>query len=165
MPRGPRQPSPQSNRTDQLSPAPVTTVPGQEYGQAAAQQAAQRAIPTANGPTMPAAQAPPTGGPPGPPQGGAPDPSDLMAQAMAHNGPAGAMALNRPTERPDEPVTHGLPVGPGAGPQALTGVGAAAREGSLEQSTVQNLLQGLASQPGATSAIKDLASRAASGVV
>lgn len=31
----------------------------------------------------------------------------------------GALAFDRPTERPGEPVTHGAPVGPGAGPEAL----------------------------------------------
>jgi hypothetical protein len=41
-------------------------------------------------------------------------------------GPAPAPAdLYRATERPDEPMTHGLPVGPGAGPEALRVTGAA----------------------------------------
>lgn len=164
MPRS-RGPSPQSNRTDQLSPAPVTTVTGQGYGDAAAQQAAQRSIPTANGPTMPAAQAPQSPGAPAssgiPPQG-APGPSDLMSMVQAHNGP-GNQDFTRPTERPNEPVTHGIPGGPGAGPEALTGVGAAAREGTIEQSTLKNLLQNLSTQPGATSAVKALAAVANSG--
>jgi hypothetical protein len=32
-------------------------------------------------------------------------------------------ALDRPTERPGEPLTAGLPSGPGPGPEALAGVG------------------------------------------
>lgn len=33
----------------------------------------------------------------------------------------GSVPLVRPSERPNEPFTHGLPVGPGAGPEALEG--------------------------------------------
>jgi len=79
---------------------------------------------------------------------------------VGSNGP-----LTRPTERPNEPVTHGLPVGPGAGPEALQGVGAAARENAVEQGTLSHLLTSLASVPNATSAIKDLAARATQGVM
>lgn len=32
---------------------------------------------------------------------------------------AGQQDFTRPTERPDEPVTAGLPTGPGPGPEAL----------------------------------------------
>ncbi len=105
------------------------------------------------------------GGPPTPPgPGGQPQPQqDPMAMAAAHNGPGTSLALDRPTERPNEPVTQGLPVGPGAGPEALTGVGAAARDSSIEQGTLSHLLQSMASQPSATSAIQFLADRAASG--
>lgn len=153
MPRGPRQPSPQSNRTDQLAPAAPTAAPDQAYGQAGQQLAAQQALPIANGPTATAAQPPAPSGPP-----------DLLAQTMGHNGP-GDLSLERPTERPNEPVTHGLPVGPGAGPEALTGIGAATRDATVEQGTLQHLLGNLASSPGATSAIRDLAARAQSGAM
>lgn len=83
---------------------------------------------------------------------------------QAHNGPGDSMLLDRPTERPNEPVTHGLPVGPGAGPEALTGVGAVAREGVMGQATLSQFLSTLASQPNAPSAVQDLASRARGGV-
>lgn len=33
----------------------------------------------------------------------------------------GTLPLVRPSERPNEPFTHGLPVGPGDGPEALQG--------------------------------------------
>lgn len=155
--------SPRSNRTDRLVPETPTAAPGQPYGEAGQQMASQRAVPISGTPTV-APQSPgaPGSSSPQTPQG-APG-ADLMAQAQGFNGP-GNQDFLRPTERPNEPVTHGLPVGPGAGPEALTGIGAAARQGTIEQGTMQNLLQGLAQQPGATSAIKDLASRAASGVV
>jgi len=73
--------------------------------------------------------------------------------------------LTRPTERPTEPVTHGLPMGPGAGPEALDGIGAAARQNVIEQGTLSHLLSSLAAQPGSTTAIRDLAARAQSGVL
>ena len=122
---------------------------------AANQQEAQRIAPMSGGGA-------PT--PPGP--GGQPQPQqDPMALAAAHAGPGTSLALDRPTERPNEPVTHGLPVGPGAGPEALTGVGAAARDSTVEQGTLQNLLTNMAASPGATSAIRDLAARAQGGAM
>lgn len=40
-----------------------------------------------------------------------------LAAAMGHNfQPVG---LGAPTQRPHEPITHGLPMGPGAGPEIL----------------------------------------------
>ena len=165
MPRG-RAPSPTSNRTDLLKPAAPTAAGGQTYGDRAQQIAAQRAIPIANGPTL-TPNAPPAGpgGPQSPPSAGPPGPQDLQAMTDAHNGPGTSLALDRPTERPNEPVTHGLPVGPGAGPEALTGVGAAARDSTVEQGTLQNLLTNMAASPGATSAIRDLAARAQGGAM
>lgn len=65
------------NRTD-LVAQPVKTGPSEQYGQRAAQERAQQAIPLPQ-------QAPP------------PMPTDLFA----------------PTQRPDEPVTAGLPEMPG----------------------------------------------------
>lgn len=35
-------------------------------------------------------------------------------------GPGELGPLTAPTDRPGEPLTHGLPTGPGAGPEALT---------------------------------------------
>lgn len=163
MPRG-RAPSPNSNRTDLNTPAPATAAPNQAYGERAQQIASQHAIPMAGAPTMPANQPPAgAGGPQSPPSGGPPSPDALQAMTLAHNGPGDSLNLDRPTERPNEPVTQGLPVGPGAGPEALTGVGAAARDSSIEQGTLSHLLQSMASQPSATSAIQFLADRAASG--
>ena len=151
--------SPRSNRTDRLTPEAPTALPNQTYGQAGQQLAAQRALPMAGAPTV-APGGPPPPAPGGAPAGGAPD---LLAMAQAHNGPGASMQLDRPTERPNEPVTHGLPGGPGAGPEALTGVGAAARDGAVQQSTLTNLITSLASQPNATSAVRMLAQVAQAG--
>lgn len=89
------------NRVD-LRKQPIRVAPGQTYGMATQQTQAQQAIPLAQGaPTGPAI--PPTTQP-GLGQG--PLPGEL--------GP-----LHAPTGRPDEPLTHGLPTGPGAGPEVL----------------------------------------------
>jgi hypothetical protein len=72
---------------------------GQTYGEATQQTQAQRAVPTGTTPVS------------------------AQAQQMAAQGPAsqaravpGAQPLNRPTERPNEPLTAGAPFGPGPGP-------------------------------------------------
>lgn len=66
---------------------------GQTYGEASRQQASQRAV--RPGPT--------------PPPGAGVD--------------AGALSLTRPSERPNEPVTAGIAMGEGAGPEALEPIG------------------------------------------
>ena len=79
------------NRTDLQNPTKkmaVTAAPGQTYGEAGAQRAAQQAVPM------------------GTPQAPVVAPGSL--------GP-----LNRPTERPLEPVTAGNQLGAGPGVEAL----------------------------------------------
>lgn len=83
------------NRTD-LAAQPVKTAPGQPYGQAGAQAQAQRALPL---PATPPVQA---------------------AAPSTQSGPPPGM-LAQPTARPGEPVTAGLPIGAGPGPEALAG--------------------------------------------
>lgn len=84
------------NRTDlNRNRQPVQAAAGQPYGERGAQEQAQRAIP------LPAA--PPVSAPP-------PSPA-----------PGSFGPFTRPTEFPDEPLTAGLPVGPGPGPEAVTG--------------------------------------------
>lgn len=78
-----------AQRTD-LNMAP-TAVPGQTYGEAGAQMAAQRAVPM-GAPAAPAA----------------PQSATAPYAAPGQLGP-----LDRPTERPNEPVTAGAPFGPG----------------------------------------------------
>lgn len=148
--------TPYPNRSDLGGRQPIATVPGQAYGVAAEQQAAQKVIPTSGSPVI----APPPGGagpvPPAPQGGGG-------APATFVHPPDPSQTFTRPSERPNEPVTHGLPSGPGAGPEALQGLGAPAAAQMVEQGTLVTLLQHLAAQPGASSVIDALASRAASG--
>lgn len=57
---------------------------------------------------------------PGMEYGGGQELMDLQAGApMAAEGAPPRLAFDAPTERPDEPVTHGAPVGAGAGPEVL----------------------------------------------
>lgn len=83
-----------ANRTDLQNPTKklaVTAAPGQTYGEAGAQRAAQQAVPM---------------GTPQAPQAPSVTPGSLGA-------------LDRPTERPLEPVTAGNPLGAGPGADAL----------------------------------------------
>ena len=147
------------NRADLTRPT-VQQVPGQGYGEAAQQKVAQQAIPMGSPPIQgPAPAAPAPGVALSPPGAGTPPPQMPLAI------PGAAGSLSRPTERPNEPVTHGLPMGPGGGPEVLDGIGGAAREGAVEQGTLSHLLTGLAARPDATSAIKDLAARAQGGAL
>lgn len=81
-----------SNRSDLNRPGV-----GQTYGTASAQQSAMSAVPISA------------------PSAGVPMP----AQAPAVPQPGSGGPFNRPSERPGEPVTAGLPLGPGPGPEAL----------------------------------------------
>lgn len=84
------------NRTD-LN-LPKTTVPNQEYGKATEQREAQSAVPMGSSPVS----------------------SAPLQQAPAAPVPApGTLPHLEPTNRPNEPVTTGLPFGPGAGPEAI----------------------------------------------
>lgn len=71
----------------------------------------------------------------------------VMAAAQNHNfQPVG---LGAPTQRPNEPITQGLPTGPGAGPEVLQ---------SLTKSTTSQQLKRLAMSTG-DSTIADMAAR------
>jgi hypothetical protein len=90
-----------SNRTDLRNSAklPAKAATGQTYGEAGKQLAAQRAVPMAAPPTAPA-------------------PTAAPQVAPGSLGP-----LNRPTERPNEPITAGAPFGPGNTPQGMQYMG------------------------------------------
>jgi len=86
------------NRTDLNNPTKklaVTTTPGQTYGEAGAQRRAQQAVP------MGAPQAP------------------QVAPQQQQRQPLPVTPLNAPSERPDEPVTAGNPLGAGPGMESL----------------------------------------------
>lgn len=89
------------NRSDLRNPAKKPArmvVPGQTYGEGAAQMRSQQAVPMASAPT----DAPPA------------DMSQIAGPVPGALGP-----LDRPSERPDEPITAGIPSGAGPGPEAL----------------------------------------------
>jgi hypothetical protein len=83
-----------SNRSDLRNSAklPAKAATGQTYGEAGKQMAAQRAVPMA---------APPT------------DVAPTATPQRPRVAPGSMGPLNRPTERPNEPVTAGAPFGPG----------------------------------------------------
>ena len=87
------------NRTDLNMP--ISTVPNQEYGKATQQQEAQRAVPMAASPA-PTSQAAPTA------PAGQPLPKP------------GSVDVFGKTQRPQEPVTAGVPFGPGPGPEIMS---------------------------------------------
>lgn len=99
-----------TNRTDlnRTHSLPVTAVPGQTYGARVQQQNAQRMTPMAPPPAIGA----PTGGA----ASGAAAPSPAGGSFLA---PGQLPPLDRPTERPNEPVTAGAKLGPGPGPEVL----------------------------------------------
>ncbi len=103
MPRGGRRQGVKgkryTNRSDLRQPGqsvPVQAATGQPYGAAGQQMEAQRAIPLTTPGVAPQRQQ------------GAPYPA-----------PGSLGALDRPTERPDEPLTAGAAAGPGPGPEVL----------------------------------------------
>lgn len=90
--------TPYSNRSDLRQP--IRTITGQQYGERAALENAQRAIPLPNTTSVPTPAAP------------------EQAPAAPPMVP-GALDFARASERPNEPVTAGLPTGPGPGPEIL----------------------------------------------
>jgi hypothetical protein len=94
-----------SNRSD-LTQAPAAP-PAKTYGDRTRQIASQRAVP------LPAAPDPGAASTPRGPGGAAMNPQELMGLVQ------GLPGLTDPSQRPNEPLTAGLPTGPGAGPGAL----------------------------------------------
>lgn len=94
----------------------VQTVPGQAYGAAQQQAQAQQQIPLPDNAT----QTPPsmTPSPVQAPGGGeaAPPEEDIMEMLRQLTPTTG---LYSPTERPNEPITAGLPFGDGPGPESI----------------------------------------------
>lgn len=103
-----------SNRTDLNQPP--SAAPNQPYGEAGAQLASQAAIPLPRAPG-PSSSPTPSGAAAGGPAAQAPGGAPTQAAPMAPPGSLGP--LNAPSMRPNEPLTAGLPSGPGPGPEAL----------------------------------------------
>lgn len=127
-----------SNRSDlqgaKLPAQPYPMGGNVGYGQGGALQQAQAAVPVGPPPTPAAAGPGPQGGPQPPP---GPMPGSMGA-------------FNRPTERPGEPITHGLPTGPGAGPEVLP---------PAPTDTAGTVLQRMAATPFASAEIRALANQ------
>lgn len=149
MPRGGRRQGvpgkPYNNRSD-LRALPVTTAPGQQYGQRAAQEAAQQAVPMGKPVTPPASAA------------------GASASSAPVAGPAGPLPgqvtpLGAPTERPGEPVTAGLPMGAGPGPEVLGMAPQQQGEDLTDILPYLPMLEFMASQPGASSQTRNFVRR------
>jgi hypothetical protein len=111
---------PRKRKTSTGTPAqPIEAVEGQGYGQGVQQTQMQRSMPTPDNTAVsaPAARTAPAA----PTAGGASTFEDLIAAAQGV-GPGGL--LREPSQRPQEPVTAGLPIGPGPGPDVLPHHGA-----------------------------------------
>jgi hypothetical protein len=106
--RKPANPAPVSGpgkyakRTDGGPAQSISAAPGQPYGDKKAEMAAQRIAPMGGSAPLPT---PPS------PQGGDQAPPSMPAFT--------GVPLNAPTQRPGEPITHGVNIGPGAGSEAL----------------------------------------------
>lgn len=99
MPRKAKPRDPASNRSDLRAkgrPQAVTVPTGLGYGERQALEASQSAMPLPGDPFQ-------------------------AAIAEANASPTELLSLLGPTARPDEPVTAGLPMGPGPGPEILGG--------------------------------------------
>ena len=100
-------------RTDLNASMPIQTATGQGYGVAAEQRAAQRAIPVAAQPVAGA-----TANAPVPPAQATPTTVSGQISPQPQAMP-GSMLFLHPSDRPEEPVTAGVPFGDGPGPEAL----------------------------------------------
>jgi len=105
---------PRKRKTMSGDPAQkIGSVPGQRYGEGAAQQQMQQSMPAPNRVTGQVA-ASPVGPPPEAAGEVAPPAMDVQAYLSQHN-----PNLLAGTQNPDQPITAGLPTGPGPGPEAL----------------------------------------------
>jgi hypothetical protein len=99
-------PGAHSQRTDGGPAQSISAVPDQGYGDMTQQMNDQRTAPMGGKPSLPNVPATPP-----PPPG---------HQMPAYSGGD----FGAPTSRPNEPVTAGVPIGPGPGPSAMPNVGA-----------------------------------------
>lgn len=90
--------------------ATQVTVPGQDYGKQVEQQRAMQSVPMANAFQQSAVlqKAAASADVQASPATQVQEPPDFSSLKFLH-----------PTEQPNVPMTHGLPVGPGAGPEAM----------------------------------------------
>ena len=121
-----------SVRTDGL------TLPSQSYGEGVQTAAIKAGAPLATTPDV------------------RPTPASDVRQAAAG---APITPLYAPTQRLEEPVTTGIPIGPGAGPEVL----AMQSRDSVEYKNAYELFQNLAANPNASPSMQYLAQRIQQG--
>lgn len=129
-----------SNRSDLNGvKLPAASAPGQAYGAGKAQEDAQRAVPM-----------------------GTPEVAGQQAWTPAQGRPEGMAApgslgdLFAESARPDEPVTNGAAMGPGAGPEAFGGGAARGSEDLVRLQRYLRPLEVMANRPGASSVLRDM---------
>lgn len=117
---------PRTRKTQSGAPAQkIGATPGQNYGMGVQQMQLQRAMPAPNNAQADQSALPTPSQMPPPPQAAQPPAQqqpqmtmgDVIAQAQGMAGQGGL--LNAPTSLPNQPVTAGLPSGPGPGPEVL----------------------------------------------
>lgn len=141
MPRGgKRQGTPGKAYGQRTDLQAVKVAPGQQYGKATEQRKAQQAVPMA-GATSP--------GPPPAPQPAPVGPTSMMPglAQMPAQAPGSLTPLDAPSTRPNEPLTAGMAMGPGAGPEVL-GALHQSEDGVEDLAMYLPMLEYLASQPG-----------------
>ena len=129
----------QANRTD-INAEPITAAGDQQYGEETQQRDAERAVPIGTPPTPAAA---PSAG--------------LVHSLGALRGPGaapGQLPFLEPSTR-GLPITHGLPFGPGAGPEAMG-------TPPVDVRPVTKTFDDLAQSPNASGAVSSLAETARS---
>lgn len=135
-PRTPSAPAPVSGpgrlskRTDGTPGGKLSVAPGLAYGERQEALAQERTAPMAVTPQT-AAPSPPTVGAPAQPS----TPTGATNQAVN-------MMFAQSTQRPNEPVTHGVDIGPGAGPEIMPSPVQQQQQG-IKQGPITQMLQGL----------------------
>ena len=119
---------------------PMMTLPDAKYGEAKAFKQQEQGAPMAALGGMPTPTGPPAGPGPGGPPGGAQGPGGPAMPDMP-------TPLSDPTQRPDEPVTHGADAGPGPGSDSLGLMSPAAQQHQDGMSALQSMVQAAPDNP------------------
>lgn len=126
-----------SRRTDTQ---PKMQIPDAAYGEQAAMQSIQGGAPMLGGQ-----------------QSGTPSPAAVPSSGGGGGEPLPVTGFGEPSQRPDEPVTQGAALGPGAGPGILgpqvDPTLQVDRQDAMRLSTHLRALQFMANQPGASDAL------------
>ena len=113
-----------------------------QYGAGVEMQALKQGAPLATAPATPHAT-----------------PTQVRQAANKAVNVAAANTLYSPTARPDEPITHGVDIGPGMGSQVLNMPNPA----QAQYQTAYDMIQGWASNPDASPTLQYLAQRIQQG--